>query len=77
MTTQQRAATRIGIVGLGRAGGIHFDALQAVQNAEVAAVCDVSAESRSRAAVSARARIRKSERGRERSSPDRQSDRQR
>ena len=49
MTTQQRAATRIGIVGLGRAGGIHFDALQAVQNAEVAAVCDVSAESRSRA----------------------------
>jgi predicted dehydrogenase len=44
-----RAATRIGIVGLGRAGSIHLEALQGIPTAHVAAVCDPSAEARRRA----------------------------
>lgn len=43
--------TQIGIVGLGRAGTIHLEALQGVADARVAAVCDAGAEPRQRAAA--------------------------
>src|SRR5689334_20007842 len=33
-------ATRLGIIGLGRAGGIHLDAMRSMPDVEVAAVCD-------------------------------------
>jgi len=42
-------ATRIAIVGLGRAGSIHLEALQGVVGARVAAVCDAHADARGRA----------------------------
>ena len=42
-------ATRIAIIGLGRAGSIHLEALKAVPGAQVVAVCDASAEMRARA----------------------------
>ncbi|MFN8644728.1 MAG: Gfo/Idh/MocA family oxidoreductase, partial [Candidatus Binatia bacterium] len=44
-----RAAARLGIVGLGRAGAIHFDAAQGLASAHVAAVCDPSPAARARA----------------------------
>ena len=44
-----RAAARLGIVGLGRAGAIHFDAARTLDAANVAAVCDASPEARARA----------------------------
>ncbi|MDX2167490.1 MAG: Gfo/Idh/MocA family oxidoreductase [Deltaproteobacteria bacterium] len=43
--------TRIGIVGLGRAGAIHFDALRQLPGAALAAVCDPDAAARARAAA--------------------------
>lgn len=49
-TSRQSARTRIGIIGLGRAGQIHFDALRTLPGAQVAAVCDPSAAARQRAA---------------------------
>lgn len=42
-------AARLGIVGLGRAGAIHFDAAQGLGIAHVAAVCDASPAARVRA----------------------------
>jgi predicted dehydrogenase len=42
---------RIGIIGLGRAGGIHLDALADLPGARLAAVCDESAAARRRAAA--------------------------
>ena len=44
-----RQAARLGIVGLGRAGSIHFDAAQGLEAAHVAAVCDASPAARARA----------------------------
>jgi predicted dehydrogenase len=35
-----RTATRLGIVGLGRAGGIHLDAMRSIPDVEITAVCD-------------------------------------
>jgi predicted dehydrogenase len=49
-TFDQNTAARIGIIGLGRAGQIHFDALRGLPEARVAAVCDLSPDSRRRAA---------------------------
>lgn len=43
--------TRIGIVGLGRAGNIHLEALAQVRGARLAAVCDESSLARQRAAA--------------------------
>jgi predicted dehydrogenase len=43
---------RIGIIGLGRAGAVHLDALRQVEGAEVVAVCDPSPAARRRARAS-------------------------
>src|SRR5258706_14627297 len=40
---------RIGLIGLGRAGGVHFDAWQLVDGSDVIAVCDPSPVARKRA----------------------------
>jgi len=40
---------RIGLIGLGRAGGVHFDAWKLVGDSEVVAVCDPSPMARRRA----------------------------
>ena len=48
-TTGNGEATRIGIIGLGRAGSIHLEALQALPGARVVAVCDASQAARQRA----------------------------
>jgi predicted dehydrogenase len=44
-----RAPTRIGIVGLGHAGSIHLDAVREIRTARVVAVCDASPDARQRA----------------------------
>lgn len=49
MTVLHDDTARIGIIGLGRAGGIHFDALQGLATARVAAVSDPDAAARARA----------------------------
>jgi len=40
---------RIGLIGLGRAGGVHFDAWRLVTGSRVVAVCDPSPVARRRA----------------------------
>lgn len=40
---------RIGLIGLGRAGGVHFDAWKLVKGSQVTAVCDPSSVARKRA----------------------------
>jgi predicted dehydrogenase len=45
----QHDTVNIGIIGLGRAGAIHFDALQRLAAARVVAVCDAAVEARRRA----------------------------
>lgn len=45
-TIEHRTATRLGIVGLGRAGGIHLDAMRSIPDVEVTAVCDPHAAAR-------------------------------
>jgi predicted dehydrogenase len=49
VTTGNGASTRLGIVGLGRAGSIHLDALQTLPGVQVVAVCDANAAARQRA----------------------------
>jgi predicted dehydrogenase len=44
--TRTREATRIGIIGLGRAGSIHLAALRSVPGAKLVAVCDDNPEAR-------------------------------
>lgn len=49
--TTNGSAVHIGIVGLGRAGMIHLEAVQGVPGAQVAAVCDPRIDARRRASA--------------------------